>query len=120
MMKKLEKFIVTGGQHRLLFLVIVYLLLSLFSGLPYFNIVLNQTNILLILFVLVVIIFKLREKFLLSVTLFFFLLALIASIFKQAGIAEIFGNLVFGLIFLDFVIRFYSYIKKLKAKKVDV
>lgn len=117
MMKKLEKLIVTDNQHKLLFLVIVYLLLSLFSGLPYFNIVLNLTNILLVLFVLIVIIFKLREKFLLSVTLFFFLLALIASIFKQAGVAEIFGNLVFGFVFLAFVVRFYSYLRNLRPKK---
>ncbi len=119
MLKKLDHFI-RKNQAKFLFLVVVYLLLSILSELPFFGLIISPISFLFVLLVLTTLIFNFRAKSYLLVSIIFLLLALIALLVKLGGIAEIFGNLVFGFIFLVFVVRFYSYIKNLRLKKVDI
>lgn len=116
MVKKLEEFI-KNNQNKFLLLILAYLSLSILSQLPYFNIIFVPIVIILLLFVLVIVLFKLKEKIYIYFALIFLLLAMVATILRRAGIAEVFGNAVFGLIFLTFLVNFYNYLKNLRLKR---
>lgn len=112
-MEKLNKFL-SNNQSKFLILIGVYLLLGLFSKLPYLNVVFAPDISLLVLFLLTASLFRLKKSlyaFLALISLFF---AAVATILGEDEVAEIFGNATYVFVFTFFVVGFYTYLKDIR------
>ena len=105
---------IKNNQEKFLLLVAIYLLISIFASLPFFNIAASPTLTLFILFVSTAIIFKIPSKVYVLFAFIFVLASLIFQFLKQGDIFEVTSVLAYSFIFLSVLIEFYSYLKTIK------
>lgn len=89
------KFSFLSKQGEILFLVIIYLVLSTFSKLPYINLVINRESIFVILSILTIFLFKLGNKSFLLLSIFCLVLSLQFLLIGAQKTAEGFSDLTY-------------------------
>lgn len=102
------------NQSRVVVLGIAFFALSFLSTLPYFNIVLNKTLILFIIWVLAVFLFNFSGRVSVAGALVCLGLCPLFLIFKKEHLAEEAANLAFGLLVIGATQEFISYLREEK------
>ena len=114
-MKIVRKLIrlIKRNESQLLALTSIYIILSFLSDLPYFSVLLLTSTINIILFIIAMYLFKLKQRHF----SFFALLALFAAVttnvFGLLGLAEELGNLIYTFLLLWLVFGLTDYFKSL-------
>ncbi|MDO8621209.1 MAG: hypothetical protein Q7R31_02920 [Candidatus Levybacteria bacterium] len=111
--KKTEK-VTSEYQGRLLFLMIILLTLTVFANLPYFNILLTISNIIWIMILVSLFIFRIRMKNLLLIAIILIGTALISVLADNREVAEILGNSIYLILIIVFTSNFVEYLKEIK------
>src|SRR3989338_4550440 len=99
-----------------LFIILLFIFLTIFSRVPYINIFLSFWQPFLITWVIVVIVLKIKQWVNYFVGILLIILALIFLLLGKESVAEEFGALVYFLLLLGFIQDFSSYIVDLKRK----
>lgn len=112
---KLKKYFLLHNPHFLLIFVII-VLINFLSKLPYFNIFLSPWVSLIFIWVLAVIILRLRAGASFFASLVLMLIAPVFFILKNDLVAEQLGNIVYFLLLIGFIQTFFAYLKTLKSR----
>lgn len=100
------------NQTKFIILGVVFFVLSFLSTLPYFNIVLNKTLTLFVVWVLAIFLLKLPGKVSVVGTLICLGLCPFFLIFKKESVAEELANLAFGLLAVGAGQEFVKFLKE--------
>lgn len=111
--KKIEK-IIAGYQGRLLLLMVIFLITTVFANLPYFNIILTVSNIIWIMTIIAFFLFNISVKNLLLAALGFLILTFINVISGNKNAAEVLGNAIYLIIVIVFLFCIIEYIRQIK------
>lgn len=103
--------------NKYILLSLVFVLLDLFSKLPYFNLVLSFWVVILVLWTISFVVFNLEYWTSYIFSLFLLILIFISVLFKREIAAEEAGNVIFYLMLLGFMDGFFSYVKTIKSKR---
>lgn len=88
------------------------IILVILSTFPYFNIILSQQIILLLLLAVFVSALKLSFRFLFGIALVFISFSLVISLFSLNATAEKLGNYAYILVLVGFIQSFIEYLKQ--------
>lgn len=106
--------IVKEKKSKLLILTWIYIVLNVFSRLPYLNVVFNARVIFVIIFILVIYFFKLSKENLAAISICVLLLAIVSTLLNRLVFAEEIGNLLYALMSLWLVFNLVEYFKSFK------
>lgn len=118
MLEKVKKY-VEKNSNQLLILSFVFIGINFLGRLPYLNIFLNLRNSVAIIFLLSIVLLKLKAKHFAFFTVLLFIAAVIFNLISpnEPKIAEVIGNGIYGLIVLWVLFGFFDYLKFIKKRK---
>lgn len=114
--RKLIK-LIKKNESQLLVLASVYILLVFLSKLPYFSVLLTTTTIYIILFIIAMYLFRLKQWHFSFLALLALAAAVTTSVFHLPGLAEELGNLIYVLMSLWLVFGLIDFFKSLKKNE---
>lgn len=114
MMKTAKKFMIKEIK-KLFILFVAFLVLKLLSMFPYFNLILDLNSIFVLLSVLAIYLFKLKEDSFLVLSIILLAAIFIALLLGDATTAETIGNYIFFLLVLWFGSKLLKYTRRLKS-----
>ncbi len=110
----LKNYFFSHQTQFLLFLILI-ILINYIPQIPYLNMLASPPVILLFLWILSVIIFRLTIRVSIVASLVLVITAFFLLILKKENIAELIGNLVYFLLLIIFGQSFWQYLKEVKS-----
>lgn len=101
-------------QLRFIFLLICFMVLSLFSQFPYFNLILSPLILLFLLCFISIFLFKLPGRFSIEITLVLFLFCFFFLILKNEEVGKKLADLIYALLWVGIIQEFFVYLEEEK------
>ena len=101
--KKLYTWLVSE-RHKIIVLVLVILFMWMLTFIPYLNLLINMSFIIVIATMLSLILFKVNSNRIILLAILLFLPSLIAVLLREYNMAEVIGNYIYGFLLLGSIL----------------
>ena len=108
---------IASYKNKLILLMVFLFTLFFLSSLPYFNLFLNKTTAIFIVWVLAVFLLNLSGRFSIKVALILLCFCPLLLITQRPGLAKETGDLVYGLLLIGVIQEFVGYLREGKSEK---